>query len=363
MTPAGQLAVELTRLDGLDPPGLAEEWRSLEAAVQPCPYLAFGWLQSWWEIYRPAALHVIRLRNPDGELRAAGLLEELPRRRLRFAGGPQTPVRGLLVRAEEEAAAWQALGAWLADHPRTWSWLEAEGVTAAAGALPRAQPVSTPWFGLELGSTFEDYLAARPSSTRRTLTRKLRAAERAEVTAGPVEPDQVPQAIERFVALHASRAQDKGEVHEHMDDRLSAMLARAAGAPGLRLAAVCLVQDGVTRAVTIRLDLGQGSWFYNAGFDPAASRLSPGLVVELASIRDAIARGQRSYDLGPGDYRYKRDLGGQERELLRITATSSSAAGQLARAMTAARRNPWLRARRDAVRRALSGRSSPRLGS
>jgi len=123
--------------------------------------------------------------------------------------------------------------------------------------------------------------------------------------------------------------------------------------PGLGVVLTTLSQDRATLAVTVRLDVGRRSWFYNAGFDPQASRLSPGLVVELASIRDAIERGQQTYDLGPGDYRYKRDLGGQERELLRITATSSSPAGQMTRAWSAARRNPWLRARRNALRRAL----------
>jgi CelD/BcsL family acetyltransferase involved in cellulose biosynthesis len=354
MRPACQLEVEFTRLDPHhDLPAMAEEWRSLERAAAPCPYLTFAWLESWCHTYQPQRLRLLGLRDQSGALRAAGLLEERPRAHLRFAGGPQTPVRGLLVGPADEAAAWKALGRWLADHPRAWASLDAEGVGPAAGELPRAQASPAAWFSVELCPTFDAYLAARPSSTRKTLSRKLRAAERAGADAGPVEPELVPAALQQFVALHRSRAQAKGEVHEHMDDRLPAMLAGLDGRPGPRIVATSVRQESVTVAVTVRIDLGEHSWFYNAGFDPAASRLSPGLVVELASIRDAIERGQRTYDLGPGDYRYKRDLGGEERELLRVSATSSSAAGHMARAWRAARRNQWLRARRDALRRTL----------
>ena len=57
-------------------------------------------------------------------------------------------------------------------------------------------------------------------------------------------------------------------------------------------------------------------------------------MLELGSIEDAIARRMRVFSLGPGEWRYKRDLGGERVEAFRALATSPSPPG---RALAAAR--------------------------
>ena len=96
--------------------------------------------------------------------------------------------------------------------------------------------------------------------------------------------------------------------------------------------------------VSVRLDHGTTGYFYNAGFDPAAAAMSPGIVLELVSIRNAIETGLTCFDLGPGDHRYKRDLGGERRTASRLVATSRSPLGALAQAAYRVRRA--VRARR-----------------
>jgi CelD/BcsL family acetyltransferase involved in cellulose biosynthesis len=116
------------------------------------------------------------------------------------------------------------------------------------------------------------------------------------------------------------------------------MLARLAAceAPGLRL--FVLEQSGTGLAVALNLDHAGESWAYNTGFAPKAARLSPGLVVRQASIRDAIERGARRYDLGPGDFLYKREMGGECCDRVRIEAADGSPAGRALRIASLSRR-------------------------
>jgi CelD/BcsL family acetyltransferase involved in cellulose biosynthesis len=346
-------------ISSLDPSALStvrEQWLQLEGASEPSPYLTYDWLESWVAVYEPSPLRLVRIATADRGVIAIGLLEELSGRRLRFAGGQVTPLRGLLSSPEDQSRAWTMLGGWLAAHRRAWTYLEADGAPAAAAVLPRAVTNVSRWFAFELSSSFATYLESRPSSTRRSLVRKLRDAERAGAVAAAVQPAGVPEAIDTFVELHASRARAKREVHAHIDDRLALMLQRIAsrGRPELRV--VALEQEQRTLAVTVRFDNRGRSCFFNAGFEPSASRLSPGIVVELASIRDAIERGNHWYDLGPGDYRYKRDLGGLARDLIRVRATSGSIAGRIALAAIRTHERgtlPHSRAIFDRARKAL----------
>ena len=120
----------------------------------------------------------------------------------------------------------------------------------------------------------------------------------------------LPAALRDLVRLHALRAKSKRERHPEVDDRLARMLELVAaserfGIRGLR--------DGGRRAaggVTVRIDRGSAAYSYNDGLDPAQTWPSaPGSCSSSESIRDAIEAGMTRYDLGPGDYQYKREFG------------------------------------------------------
>ena len=81
--------------------------------------------------------------------------------------------------------------------------------------------------------------------------------------------------------------------------------------------------------VSVRFDRGMTAHAYNDGFAPAIARLSPGTVMELVSIRDAVERGLRTYDFGPGDFTFKLRLGGKPVERLNVHAASPSLGGRV----------------------------------
>jgi len=300
-------------------------WRELERAGAGTPYVAFDWLEAWVEVYRPDTLLAVTIGEDGGGTLAVGLLERGAGGRWAFAGYPVSSHRGLLCAAGNEAAAWQALSDWLRSERRLWAILDAEGVSADASILPGAKLERVGVPGIDLPDSFDAYLAERSPGTRKGLKQKLRRLEGAE---GSVREAQDRRAAMRdFLALHRERARRKNERHPQMDERLLALLERLAASHAVALRPFELVVDGRRLGVSLRLDYAGTAYFYNAGIDPDAGRLSPGVTLELLSIRDAIDRGLRRFDLGAGEYRYKTDLGGVAEDRYRAVAASPSLRG------------------------------------
>ena len=64
-------------------------------------------------------------------------------------------------------------------------------------------------------------------------------------------------------------------------------------------------------------------YFYNAGMDPAARDLSPGIVGTAAYLRDRIDRGDRRFDFLRGDEAYKYGWGARDTRLVRLLVMRS----------------------------------------
>ena len=346
--PADGLSVTLEPVRNLTL--VAPEWRKLESQAPVNPYLSFVWLESWAETYRPTGLRLLRVDGPDG-LHAAALFENLPWGRPRFAGAPISPSTGLLCRSGDERLAWAALRRSLSPSMRV-PWLEARGTQLGFTALPGCLARTEPWLETPLAPTFDAYLQRLPAPRRRELRRRLRRSEEAGFTFRRLSGAEARPALLDFVRLHRARASQKGEVHRAIDERLAQMLAsmmlRDAGAVSLHT----LAQAETTLAVAIDLEQRDEIWAYNIGFDPAFSRFSPGLVLRMHTIADAIARGKRRYDLGPGDSVYKRELGGRpaNRLVVQLTGPGLIGAGALTalRIRERVREVDWVR---QAVRR------------
>jgi CelD/BcsL family acetyltransferase involved in cellulose biosynthesis len=313
-------------------------WRELELLCEPTHYsLTHEWLTTWTAVYQPRALLLVRIA--DGErLLGLGLLERLSGGRWRFAGGAVTPHRRLLCAPHAEAAVWTTWGRWLAENGSRWSLLEGNGVPAAAGASPRATLEPVPEYAVQLPDSFEAYLAARSPGTRKGLRQKLNRLQRFEAAIRELEPAEHAPALERFVALHSARASQKGERHPDVDERLCRLLLTLPATGRLWLRLFELSAGGQVIGITVRIDYGSTAHLYNAGISPAHGHVSPGVVLELESIRNAIERGLTTFDLGPGDYRYKSDLGGQRRDTHRLIAVSPSLRGSLLAGAYRARR-------------------------
>jgi CelD/BcsL family acetyltransferase involved in cellulose biosynthesis len=315
------LAVDVQAVAPSELAAWAQEWRDLERTSAGTFYVGYDWLSAWAAVYAPPELLGVRVADAEGVV-ALGLIEPGPGRRWRFAGDRVTSERGLLCASGRDDEAWAALAAWLRARPGDWATLEVAGADAGAGRLSAGGLRPVPWPRLRLPGSFEDYLAARSSVVRKGFKQKLRRLERAGAEVREVGLADREEALHAFLELHLERTASKGEHHPDMDGRLVELLARAGAGPGLELRLFSLVAGKACRGVSVRLDHQGVGYFYNSGFDPAAARLSPGIVLELASIRDAMARGLEDFDLGPGEYRYKHELGGVTEDRYGVVASS-----------------------------------------
>jgi len=321
-------------------------WRELEGRLPAAaPFLCFDWLHAWVGVYAPARLAVVRMGDS-----ALGLIEAGAGGRWRFAGAPIASERGLLCAPEERAAAWGGLDGWLEAHPRRWSMLEAACVPAEALAGGARSPVAVA--SIPLPGTFDEYLAGRSSRTRSSYRRALRTAEQADLLRAVAAHD-LDAALADLVDLHARRAASLGERHPAIDDRLARVLREVSPV------VFEVVDEGRRIGVHVRLDRPGGAWSYTAGIDPEALKLAPGTVLELASIRDAIERGHRLYDLGPGDQPYKASLGAVMEPRADVQAASPSVRGRLIGAAAVSAR----RARERFPARTILRRARARLKS
>jgi glycosyltransferase involved in cell wall biosynthesis/CelD/BcsL family acetyltransferase involved in cellulose biosynthesis len=320
--------VTVTELRGSEIDALEGVWRDLEArAPSASPYVGFDWLRAWTRTYAPHRLHLVRIEDPDA-VRALALVDVRSGGRWRFAGDPVTPERALLCETGREAESWAALSRWLADHRRSWATIEARGVrpgTTLSGASAAAEPVPV----LRLPASFDDFLAARSANMQQEIRRKRRRLEQAGGVVRPVPPDELEPALDAFIALHKLRAEQKGERHPSVDARLAQMLAAAGAAPGWSLTLHEVSLDGRTLGVRVTLQTRDTSYLYNVGIDPDAGRFSPGILLTVAAIEDAIEKGHQTVEMGPGLFGYKLSLGGEPDERLVLEAGSPSLRGRV----------------------------------
>jgi CelD/BcsL family acetyltransferase involved in cellulose biosynthesis len=65
-------------------------------------------------------------------------------------------------------------------------------------------------------------------------------------------------------------------------------------------------------------DDGETTYFYNAGMDPDARELSPGVVGAASYIRDRVAAGRRRFDFLRGNEPYKYEWGAVDEPIHRL---------------------------------------------
>jgi CelD/BcsL family acetyltransferase involved in cellulose biosynthesis len=133
-------------------------------------------------------------------------------------------------------------------------------------------------------------------------------------------PEQAPEYLEALFRLHARCWSARGE-------------AGVLGAPPVqafhREAVGPLARKGIARMFALRREdefvaviyaLARGSivYAYLSGFDPDASRLSPGAVLLAYAIEQSIQEGFREFDFLRGGERYKYDWGARDRFTWRL---------------------------------------------
>jgi CelD/BcsL family acetyltransferase involved in cellulose biosynthesis len=199
------------------------------------------------------------------------------------------------------------------------TWIALETVATQRGwsvARQRLQPCPV----IRLPGDWETYLTSLEGKQRHELRRKLRRAEShvAPVRLRLVEPgDDLAEATDRFLRLMAFDVAKTGFLTPAMRRQFHGTVEAASENGWLQMA--FLEVGGDPAAGYLNFDYRGRIWVYNSGINPEHTALSPGWVLLAQLIRWAIEHGRSEFDFLRGDEAYKRQLGGVERAIYRLT--------------------------------------------
>jgi CelD/BcsL family acetyltransferase involved in cellulose biosynthesis len=173
---------------------------------------------------------------------------------------------------------------------------------------------------LPAGTDMESYLSTLPKKTRHEVRRKVRRAEavgpiRLETCADPLAD------LDVFIDLHQKRWGVDGLFPDTRGGEQSRTFARRLfelndSAGPLRLTFLWVGDRRV--ASGIHIEMPDGYLFFNAGFDPDARDLSPGVLLVYAYLRQAMETGLTRFDFLRGDEPYKYEWGAVDEPIQRV---------------------------------------------
>jgi CelD/BcsL family acetyltransferase involved in cellulose biosynthesis len=216
------------------------------------------------------------------------------------------------------------------------------------------------------GIRWDQYLAGRSRGLRSQLGRKQRSLRR-EHEVGfrrTRRVEEVPADLQTLFSLHDARWAERPGNSALADPAIRAFhleFASAAIERGwLRL---YLMEVDETPIAALYGWLIGGRWsYYQAGFDPAWSRHSPGFLLLTETIREAIEEGASEYDMLLGDEAFKRRFATSSRAARTVLLAprghqahiNAAAVDRLRRAWRTLPAQPRARARRIAGRLGVS---------
>jgi hypothetical protein len=196
-----------------------------------------------------------------------------------------------------------------------------EALSKSAGwCVAREQEDVCPVLTLPAGQDFEGYLDTLDKKDRHEIRRKMRRAE----AAGSIElirSDNAPGDLEAFIDLHQKRwgedglfpATDGGAASRRF---FAALVEDCAPAGYVELDFLSV--GGRRIAAGVILDDGCSVYYYNAGVDPEARELSPGVLMVAAYIKRAIQTGRPRLDFMRGNEPYKYSWGAVDEPIDRL---------------------------------------------
>jgi CelD/BcsL family acetyltransferase involved in cellulose biosynthesis len=169
-------------------------------------------------------------------------------------------------------------------------------------------------------ATIDEFLGTLGKKERHEIRRKVRRAE----AAGEVSLDDSPDPLadlEAFIDLHQRRWGVDGLFPDTPGGAQSRVFFRRMfelfGPDGaLRLS--FLTVGGNRIAAGISFETPDSILYYNAGVDPEARELSPGVVMVERYLRRALEHGVRRFDFLRGDESYKYEWGAHDEPIQRL---------------------------------------------
>ncbi|MBM4407334.1 MAG: GNAT family N-acetyltransferase [Chloroflexi bacterium] len=166
----------------------------------------------------------------------------------------------------------------------------------------------------------QSFLSTLGKKERHEIRRKVRRAE----AAGEVRLDRSTQPLadlDAFIELHQKRWGAEGLFPPtpggDCSRRFFRHLFRHFGSNG-QVGLMFLTVGGRRIAAGIHFDDGEAIYYYNAGVDPDARDLSPGVVMVQRYVEMALALGRRRLDFLRGDESYKYEWGAVDEPIQRI---------------------------------------------
>jgi CelD/BcsL family acetyltransferase involved in cellulose biosynthesis len=182
-----------------------------------------------------------------------------------------------------------------------------------------------PVLRVETGS-WDAFLETLSAKNRHEIRRKLRRAE----ASGPIEFDEVADpatAVDDLIAIHQARWGDQGLFPQTeggaRSRRFIRRLAELEGPDGtlrigrLRVGGRCIF-------MCVGFHERDAVYYYNAGSDPEARALSPGVIGVAAYLRHGLDRGYRVFDFLRGNEPYKYTWGAQDQPIYRLILTRAA---------------------------------------
>ena len=206
-----------------------------------------------------------------------------------------------------------------------------EWVSPQAGwIVTREQEDVCPIVTLAPGMDYEGYLGTLRGKERHEIRRKVRRAEaagevRLESSAHPIDD------LEAFVDLHQKRWGDEGlfppTAGGAASRRFFAELFEDCAPSGI-VDLSFLTVGGRRIAAGVTFDDGEAVYYYNAGVEPDARELSPGVVMVARYIQRAIELGRTRLDFLRGDEPYKYEWGAVDAPIERLLVQRTAPAAE-----------------------------------
>jgi CelD/BcsL family acetyltransferase involved in cellulose biosynthesis len=189
--------------------------------------------------------------------------------------------------------------------------------------VTREQEDVCPVLTLPEDGDWETYLASLDKKDRHEIRRKVRRVEAAGSNVFRLV-DPTPDAMDAFIDLHQAKWGDEGlfpataggDRSRRFFHRLAEL--ELADGPARQLQLGRFEVAGRLLMVAVGFDDGRQCLFYNAGTNPEARDLSPGVTGTAAYLRDRLAAGRLRFDFLRGDEPYKYEWGAVDEPIYRL---------------------------------------------
>ncbi len=305
-----------TRRDDDALTAVAAEWDDLYArSATASPFQAGPWMRAWWAAYGSPGRLRVTLVHHDGRLVAAAAWTVHGSRAcpiLTPLGGDLADHHDVLVDGGPETH--RRLAAALLDEPG-WAVLRIPESRPGGPARtlfanwpgPTWQRPASTCLRIPAGE-LPDVLATIPSSTAKTLRKKLRKIDGAGLTVTEVPAGEVADGVRTLLDLHRRQWDGRPVTSEHLTPRFAAFLAGAAPEMVRRGQAVLLHHraDGRTVAAEVLLVAPGFVGAYLFGHEPdLRDRIDVAAMLIRQDLAVTTGRGRPVLDLLRGDEHYK----------------------------------------------------------